>query len=132
MPTSYQNHFRRNDRTLHAVVKQIGPCRLKPSRDRFGMLVRSIISQQISVGAARAIRARLESLAGEAGIRPETIAALSNEELRSAGLSPQKSSYLRDLTQKVLEGAVPLAQIGRLRDEAVIERLTEIKGIGRW
>jgi DNA-3-methyladenine glycosylase II len=132
MPTTYQSHFRKSDRVLHAVVKRVGPCRLKPNRDRFGMLVRSIISQQISVGAARAIRARLENLAGERGIQPETLAALSDAELRSVGLSPQKTSYVRDLSQKVVSGDVRLSQIARLNDEEVIESLTQVKGIGRW
>lgn len=132
MPTTYAHHFRRNDKTLHAVAKRVGPCQLKPNRDRFGMLVGSIISQQISVGAARAIRSRLQNLVGDGGICPETLAALSDQQLRSAGLSPQKASYLRDLALKVEQGEVQLSQIGRLSDEAIIESLTQVKGIGRW
>ena len=130
MPTTYAHHFRRNDKTLHAVAKRVGPCQLKPNRDRFGMLVRSIISQQISVGAARAIRGRLENLAGAGGIRPETLAALTLPQLRSAGLSPQKASYIHDLAEKVVGDEVQLSQIGRLSDEAVIESLIQVKGIG--
>src|SRR6185369_11354308 len=99
MPATYANHFRRHDKVLHAVAKRVGPCQLKPNRDRFGMLVRAIISQQISVGAARAIRSRLENLVGKAGICPESLAAMSDKQLRSAGLSQQKSSYLRDLAE---------------------------------
>src|SRR5688572_7166221 len=90
MPVTYQTHFRRHDPALHAVIKRVGPFALKPGRDRFGMLVRSIISQQISVGAARAIRARLETLAGKAGIKPASILALDAAKLRSVGLSKQK------------------------------------------
>ena len=56
-----QRHFRRADPILAAVIKQVGPVTLRPERDRFKMLVRSILSQQISVGAARAIRLRLET-----------------------------------------------------------------------
>jgi DNA-3-methyladenine glycosylase II len=132
MPTTYAHHFRRNVQVLHTVAKRVGPCQLKPNRDRFGMLVRSIISQQISVGAARAIRGRLENLAGAGGIRPETLAALTLPQLRSAGLSPQKASYIHDLAEKVVGGEVQLSQIGRLSDEAIIESLTQVKGIGRW
>lgn len=132
MPTTYQSHFRRHDGILHAVVKQVGPCRLKPSRDRFGMLVRSIISQQISMGAARAIRARLENLVGEGGVTPDALAAQSDQKLRSVGLSPQKTAYLRDLSEKVASGDVRLSTLGRLSDEEVIESLTQVKGIGRW
>jgi DNA-3-methyladenine glycosylase II len=132
MPTTYAHHFRRNDQILHAVAKRVGPCQLKPNRDRFGMLVRSIISQQISIGAARAIRSRLENLVGKGGLRPDTVAALSDQQLRSAGLSPQKASYIHDLAEKVAAGEVQLSQIGRLSDEAVIDSLTQVKGIGRW
>jgi DNA-3-methyladenine glycosylase II len=132
MPARFHHHFRRHDPVLHGVVRQVGPYRFKPSRDRFGMLVRSIISQQISVGAARAIRGRLESLLGPAGIKPEPIARLSIAQLRSVGLSLQKASYVHDLAAKVQTGTVNLGRIGRLPDEEVIAELIEVKGIGRW
>src|SRR3954465_12115030 len=89
MPASFHHPFRRHDPVLHGVIRRVGPYRLKPSRDRFGMLVRSIISQQISVGAARSIRGRLETLVGPAGLKPQSLAALSIDQLRSVGLSPQ-------------------------------------------
>src|SRR3954471_784119 len=129
MPAAYHHHFRRADPAIHAVIKQVGPFRLKPNRDRFGMLVRSIISQQISVGAARAIRGRLEALLGDGGIKPQTLAARPIDELRSVGLSPQKAAYLHDLAAKVRDGTIHLPRIGRLDDEAVIEELTQVKGI---
>jgi DNA-3-methyladenine glycosylase II len=132
MPTPYHRHFRRHDLVLHAVIKQVGACQLKPNRDRFGMLVRSIISQQISVGAARSIRGKLESLVGSTMFKPEAITGLSDRELRTAGLSKQKLSYLRDLSAKSLDGTINLSRISRLPDEAVIEQLTHVKGIGRW
>ena len=96
------------------------------------MLVRSIISQQISVGAARSIRGKLEAIVGDTKFQPKAIADLTDRQLRSAGLSKQKASYLRDLSQKSLDGAVSLSRIGRLSDEAVIDQLTQVKGIGRW
>ena len=130
--TTFHHHFRKRDPLLHAAIKQIGPYRLKPSRDRFGMLVRSIISQQISVGAARSIRGKLEAIVGDARFTPQAIVDLTDRQLRSAGLSKQKASYLRDLSAKSLDGTVNLPKIGRLPDEAVIERLTQVKGIGRW
>jgi DNA-3-methyladenine glycosylase II len=132
MHNGYQAHFRRSDSILHAAVKLIGPCTLKPSRDRFGMLVRSILSQQISIGAARSIRQRLETLVGSTRIQPQALLALDFDELRSVGISRQKASYLLDLAEKVEGGTVPLARMGRLSDEEVIAELTQIKGIGRW
>jgi DNA-3-methyladenine glycosylase II len=128
----FHAHFRRHDPTLHGVVRSIGPYTLKPQRNRFGMLVRSIISQQISIAAARTIRQRLEDLLGDAGLAPAAIAALDGEQLRSVGLSKQKSAYISDLAHKVAEGTVPLARMGRWSDERVIESLTQVKGIGVW
>jgi DNA-3-methyladenine glycosylase II len=132
MPARFHHHFRQHDPHLHGVIRLIGPYRLKPSRDRFGMLVRSIISQQISIRAAMAIRGRLQSLVGPRGMKPEPIAALSIDQLRSVGLSPQKASYLHDLAAKVQDGTVKLSRISRLTDEQIIEELIAVKGIGRW
>jgi len=129
---TFHRHFRRHDPTLHGVVRLIGPYTLKPQRNRFGMLVRSIISQQISTAAARTIRQRLEDLLGDAGLAPAAIAALDGDQLRSVGLSKQKAAYISDLAHKVAEGSVPLARMGRWSDEQVIETLTQVKGIGRW
>ncbi|MEQ8787343.1 MAG: DNA-3-methyladenine glycosylase [Pirellulaceae bacterium] len=125
-------HLQRRDKVLHAAVRRVGPCRLKLQRDRFGCLARAIISQQISVAAARSIRGRLLELAGPDGITPQSLLRQSPESLRTAGVSPQKSRYLLDLAEKVHRGEVPLARIGRLDDEQVIESLTRIKGVGRW
>ena len=129
---AYVRHFRRHDPTLHAVVRRVGPCTLKAQRNRFGMLVRSIISQQISIAAARSIRRKLEQLAGPGGMRPQRLAAIPIMELRRAGLSPQKAAYVHDLAAKCEGGTVRLATIGRRSDEEVIAELTQVKGIGRW
>jgi DNA-3-methyladenine glycosylase II len=129
---TFHHHFRRHDPTLHGVIRLVGPYTLKPQRNRFGMLVRSIISQQISMAAARTIRERLENLLGAGGLKPAAIAELKSDQLRGVGLSQQKSAYISDLAHKVADGAVPLARLGRLSDEAVIETLTQVKGIGRW
>ena len=123
----FHAHFRRHDPTLHGVIRAIGPYTLRPQRNRFGMLVRSIISQQISTAAARTIRERLESLLGDQGMHPEAIAALSPEQLRSVGLSRQKAAYIADLARKVADGTVPLSRMGQMSDEAVIDSLTQIQ-----
>lgn len=132
MPAAYHFHFRRNDPAIHGVIKQVGPYTLKPNRDRFGMLVRSIISQQISTSAARAIHTRLTTLVGPQGMDAKTIARVSIDKLRSVGLSPQKASYLHDLAAKVADDTVRLSRVGRMNDEEVITELTQVKGIGRW
>ena len=125
-------HFRKADPVITAVVKQVGPCTLKPQRDRFNMLVRSIISQQISTSAARSIRAKLEALIAPEKVSPEVLARFSLEQLKSAGLSSQKATYLHDLAAKAADGTVRLKMIGRRKDEEVIEELVQVKGIGRW
>jgi DNA-3-methyladenine glycosylase II len=99
-------------------------------RDRFSMLVRSIISQQISTSAARSIRRRLQELAPD--MTAASLTRFTVDQLRSVGLSPQKASYVADLARKVNDGTVELRQIGRLSDERVVEQLTLVRGIGRW
>jgi DNA-3-methyladenine glycosylase II len=131
-PAAAARHFRKVDPVIHGVFKQVGPCTLKPQRDRFNMLVRSIISQQISTSAARSIRAKLEALIAPEKVRPEVLARFSLEQLKSAGLSSQKATYLHDLAAKAADGTVQLKLIGRRKDEEVIEELIQVKGIGRW
>lgn len=123
-------HLQGVDRRLKWLIERAGPFTLKVNRDRYGMLVRSILSQQISTKAARAIRLKLEAAVGE--LSPDAITAASDPTLRSAGLSAQKVTYLRDLTQHVHDGRLALAKIHRFDDEAVIQQLIAVKGIGRW
>ena len=125
-------HLRKADPVISGVIKQVGPCLLRPQRDRFNMLVRSIISQQISTSAARSIRAKLEALLAPDKVSPEVLARFSLEQLKSAGLSSQKATYLHDLAAKAADGTVKLKAIGRRGDEEVIEELIQVKGIGRW
>jgi len=125
-------HLSKCDPVLRRLVRRFGRCTLPRRRDRFGMLVRSIISQQISVHAARAIRGRLEASLLPAKIAPESLAKLSVDQLRSVGLSAQKASYILDLAGKTLTGEVRFDRFRRLSDEAVIDELTKVKGIGRW
>ncbi len=93
-------------------------------------LVRTIVGQQVSVSAARAVNGRLETLLGE-GCRPPALLAASDEALRGVGLSRQKIGYLRSLATLVDSGALDLAALPA-DDEAAIAELVRIKGIGRW
>lgn len=123
-------HLRKKDRILRRVIDAAGPCTLKPRRDRFWMLVCSILSQQLSTKSAETIRNRVDA-ALEART-PQALAKLSPAALRGCGVSPQKLGYLNDLCHSVLEGRVDLKRINRKSDEEVIEELIQIKGIGRW
>jgi DNA-3-methyladenine glycosylase II len=125
-------HLRQVDSVMNDLIDKAGPFTLKPDRNRFGLLVRSILSQQISTKASRAIRLRLDQLLLPDQLSPEAVAGLTDEQLRSVGLSSQKVTYLRDLSRRVLNGELRLDRIGRLSDEAAIARLIEVRGIGRW
>ena len=125
-------HLRTSDPVMRAMIDAVGPCTLRCDRDRFGVLVRSIVSQQISTSAARAIRTRLTELLGPDGVTAANLARFGTSDLRSVGLSSQKVAYLTDLQSKVNGGSVNLQHIGRLSDESIINTLTQVKGIGRW
>jgi DNA-3-methyladenine glycosylase II len=127
-----QRHLSRRDPVLKRLIRAVGPCTLTYRRDRFGSLVRSIISQQISTKAAAAITGRLEQTLKEAGIVPSAILGLSPEGFRAAGLSAAKVRALCDLAEKVQDQTVPLKRLHRLPDEEVIARLVHVRGIGRW
>jgi DNA-3-methyladenine glycosylase II len=131
-------YLRDKDPVMAQAIDRIGPCTLVPNPYLFETLVDAIISQQISVKAADAIMARLRKAAlGDTGvpgerISPESLLRLEEDTLRAAGLSPQKMRYLRDLTERVSDGRLDLARLNELDDEAVIEELVKVKGIGRW
>lgn len=127
-----QRHLARRDAVLKALIRQVGPCTLWHQPNHFFLLARAIVSQQISTKAAESIGARLAKAAGRRGITPKGILALSEETLRSAGLSAAKTRYVHDLAEKVHSGEVPLDALHELEDEEVIQRLIVIKGIGRW
>ncbi len=129
-------HLRKVDPVMRQLIDHVGPCTLKCERDRFWMLVRSIISQQISTAAARTVRDRVvalvESDSGSKRVTPASLLALGLDQLRSAGCSQRKAEYMLDLAGKVESGETQLSTIGRLPDEEIIDSLIRVRGIGRW
>lgn len=125
-------HLAQRDDVIASLIEQVGPCKMRRERNRFRMLVRSIIGQQLSSKAAATIRRRFEELIGTTQYRAEEISRLSFEQLRSVGLSTSKANYILELAESVASGQVALNEVGRLDDEAVIKQLTQIKGVGRW
>lgn len=125
-------HLARRDPVLKGLMAQVGPCTMRHEPDGFAALVRSIIAQQISTKAAASIHARLLHALGRRGLRPRALLALSDEEMRGAGLSASKVRSLRDLAEKVHTRAVLLRRLPGLTDEEVIEHLLPVRGIGRW
>ena len=134
-PAIYQKarrHLARRDPVLKRLIGAIGPCTLWHNPDGFAALVRSIISQQISTKAAAAIHARLLQTLVRTWMIPEGILALSNEELRAAGLSASKALSLCDLAERVRNRTLALEVLHELPDEDVIAQLVPVRGIGRW
>jgi DNA-3-methyladenine glycosylase II len=129
---SARSHLRKTDPVMREMIDEVGAFTLRPEKDRFGMLVRSIISQQISVSAARSIRSRLEELVLPERVTPESLLRFDLDELRTVGLSQRKASYIRDLSEKAHDGTVQLRTIGRWSEERVTFELTKVRGIGRW
>lgn len=125
----------RRDPVLAAIIRQHGACGLGQARDRFdhfAMLVRAIVFQQLSTKAAETIHGRLIAALPDGTLTPQALAAVSDEQMRAAGISRQKAAYLRDLAEKVAAGTVALHAVDAMGDEEVIAALTEVKGIGRW
>jgi DNA-3-methyladenine glycosylase II len=127
-----QRHLARKDPVLKRLIRAVGPCTLRYEPNRFAALARSIISQQISTKAALAIRTRLEQTLDGEGLTAPGILGLADDTLRGAGLSAAKMKSLRDLATQVHSAQVQLDRIHELDDEAVIEALLPIRGIGRW
>ena len=125
----------RRDPVLGALIKKIGPCGMaaRQKRDHLTALVSAITSQQLSTKAAATIFKRVTALSPSGAITsPADIDAISDEQLRAAGLSRQKVGYLRDLSARLTGGSLNLHELDAFDDEAVVERLTAVKGFGRW
>ncbi len=129
-------HLRRSDPRLSRVIAAVGPCRLEfmPMRSPFHSLLRAITYQQLSGKAASTILGRVVALfPEELGPHPEALLDIPDTALRGAGLSRNKTLALKDLAAKTLDGTVPDSRgLKRLSDAEIIERLTEVRGIGKW
>jgi DNA-3-methyladenine glycosylase II len=125
-------HLRRRCPVMRQVVRAVGPCTMKVRRERFGMLARSILFQQISGHAATAILNRLVGSLPEAKLTAAGLARLSDEDFRAAGVSGQKTRYLRSLAELTLDGKVKLTGLGKWSDEQIVDELIQVKGVGVW
>ena len=132
-----ERHLAASDAKLAALIARVGPCRLRVEglASPFAALVESIVYQQLTGKAAATIFARVCALfpRAQAGPTPAHILRASDAELRGAGLSRAKLLALRDLAQRAAAGDIPtLAEAQAMDDAALIERLTAVRGIGRW
>jgi DNA-3-methyladenine glycosylase II len=122
-------HLGKSDPKLGAVIEAVGPFRMKYMDPTFHSLARSVVYQQLSGKVAAVIFGRLAAAAGDP-LQPETVLALSQDQLRACGLSKQKAAYILDLAAR--EPEIEFSKLPRLTDELVIQRLTQVKGIGAW
>ncbi len=127
-------HLSKRDRVMKKLIPKFGEGRLQSRGDAFTTLARSIVGQQISVKAAQSVWDRFAALMTEPStrLRPSAVIGLEVEAMRGAGLSARKVEYLRDLAQHFDSGAVHVLQWQEMDDEAIIEELVAIRGIGRW
>lgn len=125
------SHLKKCDPVLRAIIERVGPFRMEYGPAEFHSLAEAILYQQLNGRAAETIHKRFVALAGEPPT-PEGILKLTDEQLRSVGLSKQKSAYLKDLAAKTAAGLLDFARLPEMSDEAVIQHLTQVKGIGVW
>ncbi|MCV2357876.1 DNA-3-methyladenine glycosylase 2 family protein [Paucibacter sp. TC2R-5] len=127
-------HLVKRDRVMKKLIPAFGEARLQSRSDAFTTLARSIIGQQISVKTAQAAWEKFAGLIGGSSnrVQPTAVLALPDGALRAAGLSARKVDYLCDLAQNFEAGKVHVRQWAQMEDEAIIDELVAIRGIGRW
>ena len=127
-------HLGRRDRVLRKLIPKFGDARLQSRGDAFTTLARSVVGQQISVKAAQSVWDRFaQAVGGRAErLQPASVLALPLPTLRGAGLSARKAEYLQDLARHFDDGRVHVAQWTAMDDQAIIDELVAIRGIGRW
>jgi DNA-3-methyladenine glycosylase II len=123
----------RRDPIIGDLIRRHGRCGLAEAQheDAFTALVHAIVSQQLSTKAAATIARRFDALF-QGPPTAAAVAQIDDVQLRAVGLSSQKVRYLRDLSARVADGSLPLAEVNELPDEDVIQSLTKVNGIGRW
>jgi DNA-3-methyladenine glycosylase II len=126
-------HLSKRDRVMRKLIPRFGEGRLQSRGDAFTTLARSIVGQQISVKAAQSVWERFVALTPPSPqLVPAFVLALDTPTMRGAGLSARKVEYLSDLAQHFEAGTVHVRQWQQMDDEAIIDELVAIRGIGRW
>jgi DNA-3-methyladenine glycosylase II len=125
-------HLKKADPVLRTLIDRVGAYRIEFRNPGFETLVRSIVYQQLSGRVASVIFGRLAAAVPGGELTPEGILKLTPARMRKAGLSKQKTAYIRDLARKTKRGVLDFSVLPDLADEQVIEMLTQVKGIGVW
>lgn len=124
-------HLSKNDKILFRLIKKYGRCNLTPRRRYFQRLLNAIIGQQLSMLAARSIAKKFYAYF-DGHPKPEAIVKTEHETLRRLGLSNAKCRYVKDLSEKYLDGSLRLKGFSKMSDEEIAAHLTQVKGIGEW
>ena len=122
----------RRDRVLGGLIRRVGPCSLRPRGHPYGYLVRSVVYQQITGRAAGTIEGRLRSRFGGRIPGARRLRGVAAEELRAVGLSRQKTATLLAIAEAFSAGALSGTRLAGMEDDAVIEAVTQIRGVGEW
>jgi DNA-3-methyladenine glycosylase II len=130
--TKALNHLKKSDPVMAAIIERVGAYKIEYREPVFQTLVRSIVYQQLHGKAALTIFTRLKDASKADPITPESILKLRPQRMRKLGLSQQKMSYIRELARMTRDGDVNFEGCSALENEAVIEHLTRVKGIGVW
>jgi DNA-3-methyladenine glycosylase II len=134
--TAAERHLRRADPVMRGLIGELGPCTLKRTRGMtpYHALLRAVAHQQLNGAVAERILTRLTALTpGPDYPTPAELLALPEGALRQVGFSTAKALALRDIAEKTIAGVIPPARrLARLKDEAIIEHLTTVRGVGRW
>jgi DNA-3-methyladenine glycosylase II len=124
-------HLKKSDPILSAVIVRTGVYRMRYSPPEFHTLAEAVVYQQLNGKAAVTIFKRFAALAGDP-VAPEGILKLTDAQLRSVGLSRQKSSYLKDMAGRASRGELDFTRLREMTDDEVIKHLTQVKGVGVW
>jgi DNA-3-methyladenine glycosylase II len=132
-----RRHLRRADPVLRRIIDRVGPCTVTPRRDYFVVLCKAIFNQQLSTTVAATLFGRFRDLFPMRRPTPGlTIKMLEGSgaqgAMRACGLSRQKAAYLLDLARHFQNGEIPTRRLSGMNDEAVIDALVRVHGIGRW
>ncbi len=125
-------HLKKADPVMRAIIERVGAYRIEHREPSFETLVRSIVYQQLSGRVASGHLGTADRHAAWGDVTPAAILKLTPARMRKAGLSKQKTAYIRDLARKTLKGHVKFETLPDLPDHEVIEHLTQVKGIGVW
>lgn len=124
-------HLKRNDPVLAAIIERAGPYQIVYREPDFETLAKSIAFQQLSGKVASVIFARLVA-AVKGQVTPENVLKLRPSRMRAMGFSTQKTNYIRDLARRLRSGELSFEGLAEASDQEIIERLTQVKGIGVW